>query len=533
VDVTITGGEQPLARSLAAALAGGGRIRLVAGLAAVAEGVETLAGDLRDPEFAARALEGSQALVHLAPLGDSPLEALDRATRGTFVTMEAAAEAGVERVVLGSILALFDQAPASWRISEWWKPRPDASVGKLAPWLAELSTRELARDVLKAPVICLRLGAVSEAPPAGPTLLNWLHPEDAVAALVRALEFDPGRSGWHVYHVTSGGPRLAAAARAPFEFAPRQSVEREALSVEGEESVERSALSVDERTPDLNAQRLTPNAPQRSTLNAQRSPRPRKVVLFGAGGPLAAATARIMAPDYQLRLTDLQPIDEIHRAGKRQSPTAPLPEPLPPPHEMRVVDVTDPDEVNAACEAMEAIINCTVMRYDPVQAFRVNTLGAYNIARAAVKHGIRRVVQTGPQLATLSERAGYWSDYDVPGDAPPRPANHLYGHTKYLGQEILRVFAEYHGLEVPVLLFCMFVNPEEDQRDGVHPFSVSWNDAAYAIRRAVEVPWAAASYQVMNVLADLPHGLFSNQRARDLLGWAPQDTLERFWRMDD
>jgi len=237
----------------------------------------------------------------------------------------------------------------------------------------------------------------------------------------------------------------------------------------------------------------------------------------------------MMAPDYQLRLTDIQPIEEIYRSEKRQSPTAPLPEPLPPPHEMRVVDVTDPDQVSAACEGMDAIINCTVIRDDLVQAFRVNTLGAYNIARAAVQHGIRRLVQTGPQLVTLSERAGYWSDYDVPGDAPPRPANHLYGHTKYLGQEILRVFAENHALEVPVLLFCIFLNPEEDQRSWLHPFSVSWNDAAHAIRRAVEMPWRVAPYQGMNVLADLPQRQFSNERARDLLGWEPRDTLEQFW----
>src|SRR5207248_4615336 len=71
---------------------------------------------------------------------------------------------------------------------------------------------------------------------------------------------------------------------------------------------------------------------QRPALNARRSPRPRRIVIFGAGGPLAAAAARMIAPHYQLRLTDIEPIEEIYRTGKRQSPTAPLPEPLPPPH---------------------------------------------------------------------------------------------------------------------------------------------------------------------------------------------------------
>ena len=46
--------------------------------------------------------------------------------------------------------------------------------------------------------------------------------------------------------------------------------------------------------------------------------------------------------------------------------------------------------------------------HDPVEAFRVNTLGAYNVIRAAVECGIRRVVQTGPQQVTNTMPGGYW-----------------------------------------------------------------------------------------------------------------------------
>src|SRR5438874_1160479 len=138
-----SGHPAPGTRAAEVPLAGSGRIRLVAPELppTVPAGVEALAGDLRDPEFAKRALEGSEALVHLDPLesGGSELERLDRATRGTFTTMQVAADAGIRRVVLGSTLALFDQVPSSWRISEWWKPRPTPAIDQLAPWLAELS----------------------------------------------------------------------------------------------------------------------------------------------------------------------------------------------------------------------------------------------------------------------------------------------------------------------------------------------------------------------------------------------------------
>ena len=54
------------------------------------------------------------------------------------------------------------------------------------------------------------------------------------------------------------------------------------------------------------------------------------LVLFGAGGPLAAVTAQQLAPAYRLRLTDLRPLATIAAEGKPQSKGAPLPAVLPP-----------------------------------------------------------------------------------------------------------------------------------------------------------------------------------------------------------
>src|SRR6185312_16292806 len=144
--------------------------------------------------------------------------------------------------------------------------------------------------------------------------------------------------------------------------------------------------------------------------------------------------------------------------------------------------VTKPDDVLAACKDMDAVINCSVIRVHPVNAFRVNTLGAYNIARAAAALGIRRVIQTGPQLICLHGDGDYSSDYDIPADAPPRPGRHLYGHSKYLGQEILRVFADYYDLEVPVLLFSNLFALGQGDMHSLYPFSISWPDTGRAIR---------------------------------------------------
>ncbi len=159
----------------------------------------------------------------------------------------------------------------------------------------------------------------------------------------------------------------------------------------------------------------------------------------------------------------------------------------------------------------------------------MNTVGAYNVVRAAVAHGIRRIVHTGPQLAALHGGVDYSTDYDVPADAPTRPGRHRYGHSKYLGQEICRVFADYYDLEIPVLLFCEFVAPDTGQPLPLNPFAVSWQDAARAIRCALEVPRLPEPFEVLNVNADLPHGVFTNRKAKDILGWQPQDSLRHMW----
>ena len=505
----ITGGNGPLARALIHALSDEATFRTadVRFTEPLPEGVEAREGDLRDPAFAAEAVTGADAVLHLAPLappeGDD-LTRLDHATRGTYELMRAVQSAGIEPMAVGSTLRLFDRLPLNWKLNTGWKPRPTPRIEHLGPWMAELSVRECAR-AMPVQATALRFGDMREesGEDVSAGIRRTMRLEDAVSAVRKALGFDAKERrrerNWRIVHVTDEGTAGTSSAADDAGEGGRSSSWRE---------------------------RLAPPEPIpfRSI---------RKVVLFGAGGPLGAVTAKELASSYTLRLTDLRPLEEIEREGNPQSPGAPLPEPLGAPHELRTVDVTDPDAVMAACEGMDAILNCTVLREHPVEAHRVNTLGAYNIARAAVHHRIRRVVQTGPQQVTVGGSIGYESDYDVASDAPPRPGVNLYAHTKYLGQEILRVFAEYHDLEAPTLLFTMFVNPEESDPRYLHPFTISWEDAARALRRALEVPILPSPYEVLNLLTDLPHGGFDNRKAKEILGWEPRDGLERFWMTED
>lgn len=233
------------------------------------------------------------------------------------------------------------------------------------------------------------------------------------------------------------------------------------------------------------------------------------VLIIGAGGPVAAAAIKALEPYHTLRLADIKQLESDH--------------------ESLVVDITDPAEVLEAASGMDAIINCTVLRNDMVKSFDVNIRGAYNVMKAAVEHGIQRVVHTGPQMVM---RGIYVDDFLITADPPTRPGTNLYGLTKYLSLEICRIFAEEHDIQVICFLYCGFRNPPDKDakpKDEVGPFIVSWEDTGQAFKLALEVERLPRNFEVFNIVADLPHRKHINTRAKSLLGFQPKENFQRLW----
>lgn len=259
------------------------------------------------------------------------------------------------------------------------------------------------------------------------------------------------------------------------------------------------------------------------------------IAIFGAGGPVGVMAARSLAPHYTLRLTDIRPLARIAAEGKPQSPGAPLPEILPPPHAEMVCDVTDYAQVLEAARGMDALVNCTVVRPHPVLAFEVNLIGAFHVAKAAVELGIQRIIHTGPQLVIGSHNADYFHDFAVHDDVPERPGSNLYGLTKYLGGELTRVFAEEHGLEVIEFVYGHF-RPADRREDpggsGLFCFTTAWEDTGEPFVQALRAPSAAFGRPLERFLitSELPHGKYGNSgKAARLLGWAPEHDFRRLW----
>jgi nucleoside-diphosphate-sugar epimerase len=258
-----------------------------------------------------------------------------------------------------------------------------------------------------------------------------------------------------------------------------------------------------------------------------------KVVIFGAGGPVGAATIASLKDHYTLRSTDAVAMRTIVDEERRQSPRAPLPEILPAPHDCRVVDVRDYEQVRDACDGMDAAINLTVVRPHPELAFTVNTIGAYNVAKAAAECGLKRLIHTGPFHTLLHHRADYWYDHELVDDIPLHPGDDLYALSKYLGNQVTRVFAEREGLEVLTFLFCGFrpreILPEERGR-GVGSFTVSWEDTGEAFLCGLRAPAMENPYEVFFIATDTPDRKHRVDKARRLLGWQAQDRWEELYR---
>lgn len=473
--------------------------------------VRTLRDDGRDRDRCL-AEAGCDVLVHGLPDGaGNALDIIDAATRGTWNLLTTTR---ARRYIQLSSMRLFETYAPGWDVHEGWSSRPTTNPMDLAHHLAEVTSREIARA---RPVRCLAL-RLDEVVPASRFDVErvqprWLHLDDAVTAIAKAVDCEelPTSSRWAPLHIVRGGPtsrfELHRARAAPFSFAATHQGQPQPLPDPGQPTF--------------------PQAPPRLTA----LPRPGRILLLGAGGPLGAAAANVLRAN-RLRLTDIHPLAQL-AAAPPQSPGAPKPRPAAPPHEERLTDITNPDAVYHAATDMECVINCTVIRDDPVRAFQVNVLGAYNMMRAAVDAGIRRVVQTGPALTLAPHPVGYTEDRAIESNTPPRPGDNLYFISKYAGQEICRIFAERHEIACPTLLFCGFVNPDqphdEHLRHGLHPFSVSWADAGRAIAAATRVNRLPEPCPIIHVLADSPHGRYRTTAARDILRWRPRDGLDRFW----
>jgi nucleoside-diphosphate-sugar epimerase len=169
--------------------------------------------DPRSEEEVDQALCDARTILHAQPLVEAEDDALrlEIASLGTFRLLQGARGLGAGRMILLSSLRMFDAYPEKYVIDEMWKPQPNTTAQCLAPYYAELVSREFARQG-PPHTFCLRID-----PREG-------HPEDIQSAVQAALkaQTDPLGYRWKVIHISRSGRFNTRSARLELNWQPRR-----------------------------------------------------------------------------------------------------------------------------------------------------------------------------------------------------------------------------------------------------------------------------------------------------------------------
>jgi nucleoside-diphosphate-sugar epimerase len=231
-------------------------------------------------------------------------------------------------------------------------------------------------------------------------------------------------------------------------------------------------------------------------------------------------------------------------------------------------DITDFGQVVGALAGADAMIDLAGIHRDGITTndvtFRTNALGSFNVHEAAWRLGIRRVVSTSSisVMGWDGRERDFMPEYlPLDEDHPVAPQD-TYGLTKEVVEAIARSYTNKCDMETVVLRPPGVVTPEQldawrpDGRELPDRFLlcayVEARDLARAYRLAVERPLpghtvlfiAADDSSVGEPLATLFPRLYpelgamashltgtrssiSNERAKRLLGWAPEHSWRR------
>jgi len=233
----------------------------------------------------------------------------------------------------------------------------------------------------------------------------------------------------------------------------------------------------------------------------------KKILLLGASGLVAPYIIAGLEKHYLLRLADIKP----NQHGRP----------------VEHVDITDYQQVLEAARGLDAILNFTVNRGDPVLSYAVNVRGADHVLRAAVELGIPKVVHTGPELVVPT----YHHEFDVE-DAPLRGGTGYYSYTKYLSLELCKAYARLHGLQVVAYLFSGLAARPQQPLPGreLPPFTIVWEDLVGACRLGIELDPVPDGYQWFNLHSHQGHGKYLMGKATRILGYRPGTQAEQLYR---
>ena len=240
----------------------------------------------------------------------------------------------------------------------------------------------------------------------------------------------------------------------------------------------------------------------------------KKVLITGAMGAIGRSLTEHLRDHFTLRLLVRRPFESEEEVVWGQ--------------------LEDFDAMLRACEGMDAVVHMAAHageRDFPSELLPVNILGTYHVFEAARQKGVKTVVFASTNHVIGGyERDHYRDGVDiyVTDDMPVRPDSN-YGVTKAYGEALGRYYTDFFDLSVICLRIGSF-QPEEHLREGgnrrILSTWLSHRDCAQMVRLAID--HENLGFQIFNAISNNTRRYWDLERAKQVLGYAPEDDAERF-----
>lgn len=149
---------------------------------------EVIVGDIEDRAVCVRAVEGVDAMIHLAGAPDATNfdQMFDVNARGMYNIFEAARKAGVRRIAFASTNHTYGMYPVEHGMTEHDQERPDSFYG-VTKVFAEVMLRYY-WDKHGIESVSVRIGSFEKRPSVQRHLMTWFSHGDTVELFDRALK---------------------------------------------------------------------------------------------------------------------------------------------------------------------------------------------------------------------------------------------------------------------------------------------------------------------------------------------------------
>lgn len=178
--------------------------------------------------------------------------------------------------------------------------------------------------------------------------------------------------------------------------------------------------------------------------------------------------------------------------------------------------------------------------YDWPSLLNTNIVGLYNVFEVARMAGVKRVI-----FASSGATVSGWQRHEplksiiegrydsVPTawkplahDTPIHPAG-IYGCTKVWGEALARDFTEAFDISIICLRFGAVTAEDRPTSTAMIPAWCSKRDAAQMVERCIAAP-SSLKFDIFNVISKSRWAVRDISRAREMLGYEPQDSADDF-----